>query len=357
MKNSFITWAVSIGCSLVAYNALASTASDSSNSLIPNLTPGFELSAAPLYLQPNSNALDYAILASPFNPEVASPIESPSWQVESIDPNYHFGFDVGIRYVFPDSVYDVMLDWTYLNTTDSDSVHADPTQFVGPAYEIGPDAGSIREADAEATFAFDSLNLDFGWYQNFTKRVQVRFFAGVNASHIKQDLTTTFQDDAQTFSVTSDNLSRYNGIGPRFGVRAVYYITPNWGIVGQASAAELVGTLHTQTDFTSVSQELTNHGIPVNNQEIDDDNIMQVVPEFDTKLAVTYIRPLNKEHTATIELGYQAAVYVNAIREVYPTTLVEGTHIQTGTVAVATMGSSQSNFSVNGAYLRLAVSL
>jgi hypothetical protein len=348
---------------------------------IPALAPGFEFSASALYLQPSSNNLDYAILTNPILPG-SGPIVgalTPNWEKQYIDPDYQFGFNLGVRYILPNtknedgSIYDMALDWTHLNTSDSDSVIAsknNPVQFVGPDYQIGPDAGPIRSAQSNVKYNFDVVHMDFGIYKNYGNYVRTRFFGGLSGTHIKQTLTTTFAGNVLKseegleeglndgpFSVTSENISKFTGVGPRLGANGTVYIGKSFGIIGEAAVSALIGTQKTEMNFASSSARLAKAGIDVNYQQIASESTTKVIPAIDTKLGLNYTRELSNNKSVAIELGYQAAIYINAIDEVFPTSLVTDppTPLQTGTIAVNTMGESQSDFSVNGPYLKVSV--
>jgi hypothetical protein len=83
----------------------------------------------------------------------------------------------------------------------------------------------------------------------------------------------------------------------------------------------------------------------------------RVVPGGDAKLGFNYAYAFNRNSFLTAELGYKVAAYENAIRKVYPNSIVSPPNaLQTGTIPVETMGESQSDFGVNGPYFNLSYS-
>jgi hypothetical protein len=311
---------------------------------VPALKSGFEFSVAALWLQPSGGDLLYSVLTSPF------PIESPSWENQYVSPGHTFSFDLGMRYVFSDTGRDVQLQWTHMDSNDSDATNAnvDDGQFVAPPYETGPDGGGIENSSSSVNFNYDVINLDVGQYLQFGQRVQMRFFNGVSYAKIKQAWNSFYTDNPGDFTVSQDVDSDYQSFGPRAGVLATYDIGHHIHLVSQVASSLLIGELKSSTTYLSSSDT---ENIENNYQTIDTDDQMEVVPAFDGKLGLSYTYPVD-ESVLTIEAGYQAAVYLNAIYEAYPTSVVEP--IQNGTIAVDTMGTSQSNFSVNGPYFRLA---
>src|ERR1700685_1186605 len=80
------------------YDAMASVEGKGSNVYVPHLRSDNEVSAGAVFLRPGGSN-DYGVLVSPFNPQVASPILSPSWQPEGINPKFSPGFSVSLRHV------------------------------------------------------------------------------------------------------------------------------------------------------------------------------------------------------------------------------------------------------------------
>ncbi len=335
----------------LSVNAALSTSTNPFQVSIPEMSPGFEFDVTGLWLRPVSNDLEYAVHTFPF------PFPTPNWHVKSINPSYHFAYGLGMGYVFCHSGNDIQLHWTHLNSSDSASVSAGPDgQFVAPFYETGPRGGTIQQARGKVDFRYDVVDLDVGQFVNFGNHTLIRFFAGLSGARIKQNLISTFSDNFIPFSVRSNNFSQYTGFGPRFGINAKYDLCYGFGVVGQVSGSVLIGNMIARTRYnssSSIGEAL--FGITNNKQAIGSDNTQQVVPGADVKLGVNYTYPFCKDSAVTIEGGYKASMYVNAIQEYNPVIVVAP--IQTGTVFVATMGKSKSNFSVNGPYLNVNIKL
>ncbi len=59
-------------------------------------------------------------------------------RVEAINPNYEAGFNLGAHYVFQNSGTHLQLNWSHLQTTDTDSVSVNPaSQWVSPFSQTG----------------------------------------------------------------------------------------------------------------------------------------------------------------------------------------------------------------------------
>lgn len=171
------------------------------------VAPRVETFASFLYLQPSSGNLEYATLVSPL------PAPSPHWENQAITPDLSPAFNVGVRFFLDCPGNDIQASWTHLNTDESASVLADPLQFVGPAFEIGPDAGNYRIAFGTAHYAFDAINLDVGHTLASDGPFDVRIFGGLQMARISQELTGTYSSLDGTLSRTDATDSLFTGVG------------------------------------------------------------------------------------------------------------------------------------------------
>jgi len=321
---------------------------------VPRFAKSYEINASLLYFQPTSSSLDYAILTNPL------PLPTPQWRIKTVKPGYDANFNIGLAYAIDNTANDLQLSWTHTDFSDSRSVTAsavNPTQFTGPFYEIGPDAGTIRQGRGRAKFRYDVVNLDAGQFVDYGRRFQTRFFAGLNYLHLKQSLKTSFSIVGDpNFSFTSENISEFNGVGPRLGIAGTYELCYGFGLTAQLAGTASVGRVKTRMNFNSTSTALIVLGANPNQQAITADHIARIVPGGDAKLGVTYFHPFGRDYLLGLEAGYQVTSYMDPIEDVYPTSLVTNpaTPLQSGTIAVNTMGESQSNFGVSGPYFKAA---
>ncbi|MCS5711177.1 Lpg1974 family pore-forming outer membrane protein [Candidatus Berkiella aquae] len=323
---------------------------------IPTLTKAYEISASALWLQPSSSSLDYGIHTRPL------PIENPHWVIRSINHNYKLGFDVGLGFIFPQSANNMELTWAHLSQSKSSADSDSSPDFMGPFFQIGPDANTIHSVEGHSKFKYDVINFEIGQFVNFGCRMQSRFFTGISGTSIQQNLTSIFAGDSvdPRFSLKTDNISKFTGVGPRFGISNLYHFTPSIGLVAEIAGSAYLGRMRSSLESVGTATVLAAAGINANPQSINTDNATRLVPAADGKLGLNYHLEFDKETLFKLEAGYKFAAYFNAIREVYPSTLAEVggiiTPIQTGGIFVGTMGQSQSNFAVNGPYLNGSVS-
>lgn len=309
---------------------------------IPQLQSGFEFNASMLWLQPSGSNLLYGVL------ENALPLETPTFENNYINPSYSPSFTIGAGYTFGDTGRDIQLSWTSLDSNDSDTTEADRLagQFVTPTYSVDPQGADIHEATSNVNFKYNTVTLDMGQYFQFSDDLLIRLSGGLNYSQIQQTWDTMYSDDHQTFDVNQNVYSNYQGIGPRIGIHSDYDIGSGFGVVGQFGAAVLIGEQKSNTNYVSTTQDIDKGTTTY--QTIDNGNTTEIIPAFDGKLGLRYAY-LMDNNLFTIEAGYQAAIYMNAIRESYPTFVDEP--ISEGTIDPRAVETTESDFTVNGPYI------
>ncbi len=323
---------------------------------IPDLRQGFEFSLTALALKPGASNLNYVI----YNKGL--PLQSPSWTEKEISPGFDAGFGLSAACIFPEGK-DINLDWTHLNSSSSSSISAPNTNFfLGPDYEIGPAGIPIRHATGDAQFKYDVINLDAGQFIDIGRHVEMHFFAGLSNAYLREQVNATYTGNTLVglyqgpFSTKQEVTANFTGIGPRLGVEFDYMSDVGMGILAKGAASALIGSSYAKTAYISSAQELkVKYGQNTNYQTIEDSNLYRVIPGFDAKLGVFYKRTLGNCSLLKLEGGYQAAVYINAINQYLPASLVPGTPFETGSIFVETMSHTQSNYSVQGPYLTVAV--
>jgi hypothetical protein len=317
----------------------------------------FEYTLGAVFLKPGASNLNYVIYNN------GLPLQSPSWTEKEIQPTYSAGFDLGVRYLLPTQLnQDVNLTWTHLSTRDSTSVTAGPGVFLGPDYQIDPNAIPIRAAQGIAKFKYDVANLDVGQSIYFGDHLQIRFFGGLSTGFLREDVNAIYSGNVIVgpyqgpFVLNQLVSSNYTGIGPRLGLFADYETDSGFGVSGEAAVSGLIGTQNTKTSYTASSQQLLSvYSQAQNSQYIVDEHVYQAIPGFDGRVALSYKHAVGATGFVKMTAGYEAAVYVNAISQYLPQTLVDSAPLQTGGIFVATMSHTLSNYSVQGPFLNVTL--
>lgn len=307
--------------------------------------PQFEISGSLLFLQPSTDDFQqYAEVANPF------PVATPSWSNASIDPKYSAAFDLGVRYM-PSAADDIGLDWTHFRATDRSSVGANPSQFVGPPYSIGPTAGAVflgGSAMGSLQSQIDIADVTAGHTFCVGCSFEFRLFGGVEYAHLGENLTGTFQNPGMSIyhQYVSDSL--FNGAGPRLGMRGQYNFGP-FQFFGEAAAAGLIGAAHEGIDFATQSPALADIGIATNNQSLTSPTATQVIPSFDAKLGTAYTFPATRYGLFKLGIGYRVAVFFNAVNH-FALTNVATVPLSTG-VFLSTEQQLKSDLTIQGPYV------
>lgn len=349
-----------LGLALATTTTCAHTtlAKDSTlNITVPMFRPAWGFDLAVLALKPGASNLNYVI----YNQGL--PLQSPSWYEKELRPGYAPAFALGAHYNFSEGK-DVSLNWTHLNTSTTASVGADTTSyFLGPDYEIGPTGIPIRNASGKVRFQYDVVNLDAGQWAAFGNSLQMRFFGGLSNAYLREQTIATYSGNttgtyAGPFTTMQEVTANFIGLGPRLGCGANYSLGHGWGLLGEGAASLLIGSSYSKTFYvSSAKQLLVVYGQTSNSQFIKDQNVTQVIPGLDAKLGLNYSHALRNNMLVTVKAGYQAAVYINAINQYLPGTLVSGSPLESGGIFVATMNHTQSNYSVQGPFLEATLEL
>ena len=195
-------------------------------------------------------------------------------------------------------------------------------------------------------FAHDSVKFDGGHTFCAECSFQLRVFGGVEFARISQTLTGLFETPDGTASSSYTTPSLFTGAGPRVGLKGQYALG-DFQFIGEFAGAGLIGTSQSRINFSTTSPTLVG-----NNQSLTSPNATQLIPSIDARLATAYTFPSSTYGVFKIEVGYQAAVYFNAVNQYSLTQVpVNVPMIPPVGVFLATQQHLQSNFTDQGPYL------
>jgi hypothetical protein len=307
--------------------------------VVPNLKSGMDITLEGLYLQPTNSDLDYATVAST---TASGFVVTNNTNVQTVDPDYNFGFRVGLGYTFEDSGNDVQLAWTHFSHTDNDNPSFGPndvltTRLGVPFASDEPRLSEYLDVSSQVETKLDSVDLDVGQYIDVGTRLRMRLFAGLRFAEVSSDLSSDynlniasdgFAKEDNSYYVNVDYQekfdSKFTGIGPRVGVDSVYHIGNCFGVVAHAALALLVGQTESSTSYTvgidanipggdpDFDFDFLDNGVALS-ANVNSDDVSRVVPVLDAKLGLNYTHVFDNESQLTIEGGYQATQYIDAI--------------------------------------------
>jgi Legionella pneumophila major outer membrane protein precursor len=301
--------------------------------------PRFEISGSLLYPQPGAEDLEYGTLVTPF------PIATPNWANQSLTPKFSPAFALGARYM-ANPFDDIELNWTHLSTTTNGAFAGTPTQMVGPPFLIGPEANDYKNAQGSVKFAYDSVKLDGGHTFCAECSFQLRAFGGVEFARISQNVGGSFLDPDGSASMSYNTPSMFTGAGPRLGLKGQYALG-DFQLIGEFAAAGLIGISQARINVSTISPAI----VGPNNQFLTSPNGTQVVPSIDARLATAYAFPATNYGQFKIEVGYQAAVYFDAVSHYSLTSVPTAPMVPPVGIFLATAQRLQSNFTDQGPYV------
>ena len=301
--------------------------------------PRFEVSGSLLYLQPGAGDLEYGTLVTPF------PIATPNWNNQSLTPKFRPAFTVETRYM-ANAFNDIELSWTHLNSTTNGAFSGSPGQMIGPPFLIGPEANEYKNGQGTVKFAYDSVKLDGGHTFCAECSFQLRAFGGVEFARIGQNLGGSFLDPDGSASMSYTTPSTFTGAGPRLGLKGQYALG-DFQFIGEVAGAGLIGTSQARINVSTISPAI----VGPNNQSLTSPNATQVVPSIDARLATAYAFPANNYGQLKIEIGYQAAVYFDAVSHYSLTSVPTAPMIPPVGIFLSTAQHLQSNFTDQGPYV------
>jgi len=320
--------------------------------------PIFETTASILFLQPGSGSLEYGTLVYPL------PAPTPHWENQSINPDFAPAFNIGVRFMVPETSNDIRTSWTHLSTSDSASFTGGTQNFAGPQYLIGPGATAYNDGSGAVKFNYDAVNLEFGHVWRTNGPFQMRVHGGMQYGRVKQNLSSFFTSTAGDYTHSNSTLSNFNGAGPRLGVSGEFS-RGNFQFFGDMAAFALIGRNSTRMDYAttfpgigSIPNPFTPSGLPMinlpgipqpNPQSFTSPNATQVVPGLDCRMGTSYTRPVGIG-ILKLEAGYQAVVYINAVNSYNLTQVAVPPNVSAIGVFMATQEHVQSTFTAHGPF-------
>ena len=301
------------------------------------------------------------MLVNPFNPSIANPGFDPNWQERSVNTDFNAGFYLNFRHVFPNSGNDINLYWAHLRTGDSSAVPEDrgtppDFQMAGPNWNIGPNANFTKSFRGKVNFSYDVLNAEVGKSIELNPNLSTRLFTGVSGLWLNQINQANFygQDiELGPFSFIQQTTSKYSAAGVRLGIDGEYKGKYNINPVGLLAGNIFIGSQQPSTKGTFTGGLTTYaNNLPTHNQYISHRSYIQVVPAIDAKLGLKYSKVFTNDRKFTIEGGYMAAVYINAIQNYVISTTVPLSHsFNTGSFYLQSLIKTIDSFAIDGPYV------
>jgi hypothetical protein len=344
-----------IACtSLVAHESMQLD-TNTTKALAPDYT--YDMNFTALFLKPSSNLI-YAAQATPL------PIESPVWNIYSINPSYNFAFDLGAQVTFHDKNSLIKGNWEHFLSSDSASHNAyKSTDMVGPLSDIGPDASIYKTISGLASYQRDKMNICYSQSVQVGHDLEMNLFAGISFNRLNQSLIQTYSSNNTPDTITTfrsiNTTNSFSGIGPEVGIDLLYRLHKGLKFISRTSIDLATGTTKNHVAFSSYSP-LNNDG-PIatanpNEQSTTVDGQLIIVPIFTQKIGVNYELKFRDTNAFQIEIGYLTQFYTNVFHTLEFATDVplDTTPAQVGVFAQS-FQEKITNFGLSGPYFRAEI--
>jgi hypothetical protein len=332
---------------------------------IPDLSGGFVFGIMMDYLQPSpSNGdLDYASL------NTLSPLLKSS--LADVVPGYQWGFGFNLGYVFPDTGNDLNISYSHLETTDTQNVFSNnihTISAINPTFLFFggvPLMSNLTIAMDRAEYNINQVDLTLGQMINVGCRVRLHPNVGFRIAQIERRQFITYSGSdpittTQPLILTSSEDSDFTGIGPLAGLDASYYLGMGFGAVAHLDAAALIGSIDETQQPLYTGPGIVTSLLPSPQFYTISGDSKRVVPETEAKLGLDYTYLFNNANNSnmTLEIGYQASEYYDAVdrlnSNVIPTfTAIGAPEVRASFINSQVTKHSTSNIGLNGAYATL----
>jgi len=192
----------------------------------------FFAQGALLYWQAEEGGLSYAI-------------ESAS-STKNLPFNWDFGFNVGLGYRIPHDTWQLLLQFTNLQTHTDAKSHADAKHALLPTWQT-PLASALA-ATAHWRLHLGLIDLSLSKPLHATSTLTLTPQIGIRWGSIRQKYNIAYQGSAEEVLLRMKN--KFWGIGPSLGAAGDYALTRSFSLIANASITLLYGQfyLHQDTD-------------------------------------------------------------------------------------------------------------
>jgi hypothetical protein len=223
---------------------------------------------------------------------------------DSLTPDWAWAFRVEAAYMFGTG-NDINLNWTHFV---KDTTQTTVAEGIDGYYTIDTVVGAQDTVSTDIDNKFDAVNFEFGQMVNFGEKVSTRFHAGLQYADIRQTLSQSAWNSANTLDYDYTNIeSKFSGIGPRAGADTNYAFGNGVSIFGNFAAGLLIGDLSTDITVDATDTE----GTVTDEATEDASSSNSIVPEAEAKLGVAYTKPM-AQGDLKIEAGYELVNYWDA---------------------------------------------
>ncbi len=226
------------------------------------------------------------------------------------DTHYDPGFKFGVGYNFQRDVWDVFLNWTWLQSKHSDNQHVSRHQIVtqlgGVTSQTSDATFFANKLDSRWHFQFDTVDLELGRNFYIGKHLSMRPYAGLKGAYINQKLHVKYKDvidDAglAVSNVTANYKDHQWGVGPRVGINTRWVL----GNCNVAFLANVAGSVIWEDFHPSSSTKFTNATGGVPTVGVVRGHRQELNPIAEVFLGFDWGRCINEKVYINLSAGYE----------------------------------------------------
>ncbi len=233
----------------------------------------------------------------------------------NVDPDYSFGTQASLGYVFEDTANGIELLYKNINTSDSNT-------------DDIPCSGCVDSITGNLGYELNSGDLLISQFLNIGENMQMRLTGGLAYAELEFDRKISELEENTSTQSGIENIleesSTFTGWGPRLGADVRYDFGEDlagFGIVGGGSLAYYLGELemrtkHSQVEIESGESQITSQGAFDNS--LDSHSVLNLR----ANLGIDYVYFLDNDEGSTVglELGYLVDFYDDALGKWEPFT-------------------------------------
>ncbi|MFA6037946.1 MAG: Lpg1974 family pore-forming outer membrane protein [Legionellales bacterium] len=309
----------------------------------PSFEGGVTASIGTFYFVPSADNTNYVIVKD---------IDGNFTSFNYLDaqPDYDFGWEASLGYIFEDTANGIELSYRGLDT-----------DTTATSYGINTSTSfEVIDLQDQLKYTFNSADLMISQYMDIGTHMQVRLSGGLAYLNLEEQQNLNVNNNETSDFVGSvDQKSKFNGWGPRLGMDARYDFGEDlagFGIVGGASLAYFLGS----TDLTANTASPAGIAPIANADDINyvsyTDNVNnQSVVNLRGNLGIDYVYFFDNEERSTLglELGYMVDYYQDAVTTFSTAVLQENLVGITAPTRGTVITPTTDDVTFSGPYLQL----
>lgn len=279
-----------------------------------------------IYMRPLNTNLEYARVIDTILQE-ASP-NFVNAKEQCIKTKFSSGYQIFASYIAPrcDCCYtwDLRASYMAINNSKSTSTRAKDSLFIIPVgtFIPGNNLRRVLFASAKVKYKYQAVDAEFGWRMQCECPFSLRAFAGIRWANLKEKYSAFYTDPADitnsnlVFETSYKRAAKFDGVGPRIGFNANWIVGSGFGLFGDFGAQLLIAKK--RGDLTQLSLDpLADQDLPLNLTWTEKFcKKTAIIPNFDIKLGATLKYTCFNCVALSMQGGYRALYFINALENV-----------------------------------------